>query len=270
MKQIFSMLVFLVVSSIAHAQDIKLFYENKEQGYILYATNPELYPVSVSLELKITNLNFSEGEKKVFVISPKTEKYKIGELTVAEAGAKYKFSYMYKSAVGDVLNTTHDKSTLYDLPFQKSKSYKVHQGYNGAFSHQHENSLDFTMPEGTEILTAREGIVVQLIQNNTESCPKEECKKYNNYITIMHADGTFATYAHIKYNGAKFKIGDTIKRGDVIALSGNVGWTSGPHLHFVCYIGGFDKRNTLETKFKINNGDDAVLLSEGNAYQRNY
>ena len=44
----------------------------------------------------------------------------------------------------------------------------------------------------------------------------------------MHPDGTFATYAHIKYNRAKCKVGDTVKRGDVIALSGNTGWTSGP------------------------------------------
>ncbi len=86
----------------------------------------------------------------------------------------------------------------------------------------------------------------------------------------MHPDGTFATYAHIKYNGAKCKVGDTVKRGDVIALSGNTGWTSGPHLHFVCFLGGFDRWNTIETTFKIKGGQESAMLKEGIIYERQY
>jgi len=172
--------------------------------------------------------------------------------------------------MGDVYKTDYDRSFEYDLPFQKGKSYRVTQGYNGNFSHQNENAIDFTMPEGSEVLAARDGMIVQVVQNNTESCAKEECKKYNNYITIMHTDGTFARYTHIKYNGSKYKSGDTVKRGDLIAYSGNVGWTGGPHLHFVCFLGGFEKWNTIETKFKIDKADKAVALKEGNTYLRDY
>jgi murein DD-endopeptidase MepM/ murein hydrolase activator NlpD len=144
------------------------------------------------------------------------------------------------------------------------------QGYNGAFSHKNENSIDFTMPEGTEVLAARDGIVVKVVINNSESCPREDCKKFNNYVTVMHSDGTFASYVHIKYNGTKLNVGDTVKKGDLIAYSGNVGWSSGPHLHFVCFLGGFEKWNTLETKFKINKGDHAIFLTEGDTYLRDY
>ncbi len=87
---------------------------------------------------------------------------------------------------------------------------------------------------------------------------------------IMHADGTFAEYAHIKYNDTNLNVGDSVKKGDVIAYSGNVGWSSGPHLHFVCFLGGFGKRRTLETKFRINKGDKRIILQEGTTYLRDY
>jgi murein DD-endopeptidase MepM/ murein hydrolase activator NlpD len=270
MKQICILLFFWISGScIADAQTLQMFHEKKNPGYILYAGNPEWFPVTVSLDLKLTNLGFSEGDKTVFVIPPKTEKFQIGELTPTDPKARNGFSYNYKSVMGDV-NAKYDRSVVYDLPFQKGKGYRVFQGYYGKFSHQNENALDFTMPEGTELLAAREGLVVQVVQNNTESCPREECKKYNNYITIMHPDGSFANYTHIKFNGAKVRIGDTVKRGDIIGFSGNVGWSSGPHLHFACYVAGLEKRNTLETKFRIHNGDNAVLLIEGNIYERGY
>ncbi len=271
MKQVlFFILLSLSTTSALKAQSIKLFNEKKDQGYVIYATNDELYPVSVSLDLELKNLLFSENTKKVFVVPAKSEKFKIGELTVSDIGRGYKFSYKYQYAIGDVTITNYDKAFLYDLPFPKGKSYTLFQGYNGKFSHQNENSIDFTMPEGSEVVAARDGIVVKVVKNNIESCQHEECKKYNNYIMIMHSDGTFANYVHIKYNGTNLNIGDTVKKGDVIAYSGNVGWTTGPHLHFVCFLGGFEKWNTLETKFRIDKGDNAIFLKEGNTYSRAY
>ncbi len=149
------------------SQTIKLFHEKKERGYILYATNNELYPISISLDLDLNNLLFSESDKKVFVVPAKNEKYKIGELTVAENAKKYTFSYKYLFTMGDITITNYEKSFLYDLPFLKGKSYHLFQGYNGDFSHQNENALDFTMPEGSEVVAAREGIVVKIVKNNT-------------------------------------------------------------------------------------------------------
>jgi murein DD-endopeptidase MepM/ murein hydrolase activator NlpD len=262
--------LFIAFATTLNAQSINIFYENKSKGYIIYASNSELYPISIQIDFMATNMIFSEGERTIFVVAPKSKKFKIGEMTVSDQRSRYNFSYKYKSTMGDITLNNFEGSIEYDLPFQNGKDFRVFQGYNGSFSHKNQNAIDFIMPEGTAILAAREGLVVQVEQNNTESCPEEECKKYNNYVTIMHSDGTFAHYAHIKYQGSKFKVGEAVKRGDVIALSGNVGWTSGPHLHFVCFTGGFEKWNTLATRFKINNGDKSILLMEGTSYQRNY
>lgn len=271
MKKFLVLPFFLIgLLFIVKGQEFKIYYENKPQGYILYADNPEFYPISIDLDLNITNLSFSKGSAKIFVVPGKSEKFMIGELTAEKPNTGYKFSYKFKSTMGDVTKTSFDNEQAYDLPFKKGASFRVFQGYNGNFSHKGENAIDFTMPVGTEILAAREGTVVKVVQNNTESCPKEECEKYNNYIMIMHRDGTFSSYAHIKYNGSAVKPGDEVKKSDLIGYSGNVGYTNGPHLHFVCFSATFGKRNTIETKFRVGKGEQVEILKESVQYLREY
>jgi murein DD-endopeptidase MepM/ murein hydrolase activator NlpD len=261
--------LLVLLSKFSYCQTVNVFTENQGKTFLLFATNEEFYPVSLKLDLNLSNMVFSKGDSNIFLIPPKSIKFKIGDIT-AEGNKKYKFSYKFRTAMGDVNQKNYDKNYIYDLPFLKNRKYKLFQGYNGDFSHKNENALDFTMPEGSEVTAAREGIVVKVIQNNNENCLKPECKKFNNYITIMHPDFTFANYDHIKFNGAKCKIGDVIKKGDLIAFSGNVGYSSGPHLHFVCYLGGFDNWVTLPTFFKVNATAKGELLKEGVEYFKNY
>ncbi len=253
-----------------YAQRINIFHESAQTGYTIYASNKELYPVSILLNFTLTNLQFTQPANKILVIPANTEKFKLGELTYEDPSGRYKFSYTFRKTMGDLTLNNTDQRFEYDLPFRKGQRFKIYQGYHGVFSHQDENAIDFGMPDGADILVAREGLVVEIVQNNTESCPEEECKKYNNYIIVMHDDGTFAYYAHIKYNSAKCKVGDKVKSGDMIASCGNVGRTNGPHLHFACFTGSFGKWNTLSTKFKIDTGVQTAVLAEGQTYQRDY
>lgn len=261
-------LLLLSIYSYSQAPSVQLFNEQKQGGAVIYARNNDVFPTSVLLKLDLTNMSFSEPGQTIFIIPPKTEKFKIGEVT-AEENKRYKFSYSYKTTMGDVTKQ-YDQNYVYDLPFQKGASFKLYQGYNGSFSHRNENALDFTMKEGTPVLAAREGVVVKVVQHNNQSCTTEECKQYNNFVMIMHDDGSFANYVHIRQNGASVKVGDAVKKGDVIAMSGNVGYTSGPHLHFVCFRPDFDKYLTVETTFKIDKGDKVISLSEGTVYTRDY
>lgn len=263
-------ILLLSVGIVIKAQPTKIYCEGRNSGFVVYANNSALYPSSVVLKLDLSNLYFSEGEKRLFVIPPVSKRVKIGELKVMDSGMQYAYDYRFISTMGDVTITNYDKLYQYDLPFHEGETFRLTQGYNGAFSHHDENALDFTMTEGTEILAARDGVVVQIEKSNTKSCPEEECSKFNNYIVIMHLDGTFAKYMHIKHNGALLRLGSTVKKGEVIAYSGNVGWSSGPHLHFVCVLPSFGKGNSLETQFRIIDGSSAVLLQPGKFYSKGY
>jgi murein DD-endopeptidase MepM/ murein hydrolase activator NlpD len=249
---------------------VELSTENTEKGYAIFASNDEYCPVSVELKFKLTNLTLSTGEQLIFVIPSKTKKFLIANLEKIDADKRYTFSTKTKANYGDIALDKYDTAFVYDLPFSKGNNFIVYQGYNGSFSHKNENALDFTMPEGSNIVAARDGIVISVVQDNTEFCPNKSCIQYNNYINIYHNDGSFANYSHIKYNGSKVNIGDSVKQGDVIALSGNTGFTSGPHLHFVCYLPGLEQRKTFETYFKINDGNEVIKLQEKETYFKNY
>lgn len=118
----------------------------------------------------------------------------------------------------------------YSLPWKQGDSHFCFQGNDGFLSHRDRSkySWDFLMPEGTEILAARDGTVTVVVDTNErrgENAP-------NNEVFVNHGDGTAARYAHIKKGGAKVKVGDIVKRGQLLALSGDVGRSLGPHLHF--------------------------------------
>ncbi|MEE9439237.1 MAG: M23 family metallopeptidase, partial [Saprospiraceae bacterium] len=147
-----------------------------------------------------------------------------------------------------------------------NKSYRIDQGYNGRFSHHGDNALDFNLAIGDKVMAARGGTVVKLEQVNNKTCKSPSCKQYNNYLTIYHDDGTFADYVHLKYNGVLVNVGDHVKKGDLIAYSGNTGWSTGPHLHFMVYTYK-DGQNTIKTKFATHS-KNAVYLEEGKVYKK--
>lgn len=271
MRVLHNFILFIICSVYAtNAQELTIYTEKAPNGYSVYADNNAIYPQSLLLQIKLTNLAFDRENNLIVVLPAKTKRYKIGELTVQNPRQKNSFSYTTKTTKGDVLLDVKTNAVVYDLPYKKGNAFKVSQGYNGNFSHKNEFALDFAMPIGTEILAAREGTVIEVVQHHTKSCPQEECKKFNNFITVLHNDGSFASYVHISHNGARCKVGDVVNRGDVLALSGNTGWSSNPHLHFVCFFGGFDAIRSFETKFKINDGSQVSLLDEGKNYLRDY
>lgn len=123
-------------------------------------------------------------------------------------------------------------SYVYSLPFEKSKSYIMVQGYESLFSHHGNYAVDFKMKPGTKVMAAREGIVVFVREGNRAGGLGKKYVGKGNGITIKHSDGTYAHYWHLQYNGALVSVGDTVRRGQHIGLSGSTGFSAFPHLHF--------------------------------------
>jgi murein DD-endopeptidase MepM/ murein hydrolase activator NlpD len=108
----------------------------------------------------------------------------------------------------------------------------VGQGYFGSATHQGIQALDFEMPEGTTICASRDGVVAGLKEDSSMGGQSPAYARLGNYVEILHDDGTWSTYAHLKLDGALVREGDRVRAGDPIALSGQTGQASGPHLHF--------------------------------------
>ena len=158
----------------------------------------------------------------------------------------------------------------YNLPFKKGGNYLISQGYFTKGSHANIFALDFAMPEGTQVLAAREGQVVEVVQKNLRGCDSEACKNSDNYILILHPDGSYAKYGHLKQNGAAVAKGDIVAVDQMLAYSGNTGWSTTPSLHFEVYRDTDKGKKTYRTNFRVRDGKDYSVLMEQQYYERNY
>lgn len=128
---------------------------------------------------------------------------------------------------------------LYRLPFADAP-VRVDQGFDGAFSHHdlaNRYALDFALPEGTPVLAAREGIVLEVEGGFAEGGPdRERDAGQANLVRILHRDGSMAVYAHLAPAGITVRPGQWVKAGERIALSGHTGLSTAPHLHFAVQV----------------------------------
>jgi len=148
-----------------------------------------------------------------------------------------------------------DTSFVYALPYKEGKTFRVIQGYFSHFSHKERAALDFNMKRGTEITAAREGVVVRVKEDGDRGGLKKKYRPYGNNIVIQHSDSSRAGYWHLQKDGALVQVGDTVRMGQVIGLSGKTGYAAVPHLHFLVWkSNGRGNWQQIPTRFKTSKG----------------
>lgn len=122
------------------------------------------------------------------------------------------------------------KSSPYKLPWKDGETRFCVQGNWGVVSHRDhgEFSYDFYMPVGSIVCAARGGVVTRVVQKHTGNGTTMP----NNKVVIRHKDGSYGSYLHLVKGGSLVKVGQTVRQGEPIAKSGNVGRSMLPHLHF--------------------------------------
>ncbi len=131
------------------------------------------------------------------------------------------------------------EDVAYRLPFQAPR-LRVDQAPNGRFSHQDEenrDAVDFALPEATLVMAAREGTVMQVQDGfKANGQDRERDAGRANFIRILHSDGSMALYGHLQAGGMRVRPGQAVQAGQPIGLSGNSGYSTAPHLHFVVQV----------------------------------
>ena len=238
------------------SQSVSLLIGREKDKIFVDFKNKNPYDVTIKMIPRYENIVESEGTQKVLVVKAhETKRY--STLHLEGSGASYSFKYRWIIGNKDAV---HNDKYLYRLPYAKGTSHRVSQGFNGKETHKGHSqyAVDFAMPEGTKIYAARSGKVIKTKSNSNKGGFKKEFAKYGNYVTIVHNDGTIATYYHLKKNGVIVNVGDSVQRGQPIGYSGNTGYTSGPHLHLAVFTATSKiKTKTVAIKFISKDGVDA-------------
>lgn len=101
---------------------------------------------------------------------------------------------------------------------------RIHPFYKTLVPHQ---GVDYTVPEGSRVFATADGIVKDVMRSNSSS---------GLSVVIVHGDNYQTQYSHL--SKANVRKGQRVKRGDIIALTGNTGLSLSPHLHYEVHHNG--------------------------------
>ena len=209
----------------------------KHKGADAVFVRNDLY-APVEIELSFAGLSNVKGApgKPIRRVLPARSNSRLALLTAISRGKPLVYTPSFQYSMGDPSGAAQG----YRYPFPwRGGPFRLSQGANGQYSHfgaKNRYAMDIAMPEGTPIIAARAGMVVKTENRQTGRGNDPS----GNFVRVLHDDGTMGVYLHLQKGSVSVREGQRVMVGSALALSGNTGNSSGPHLHFVV------QRNTGE------------------------
>lgn len=239
--------------------------EQRGDTVVVFVSNLLAWEFTLSMDLELENMEADRKLPLVRSFSPR-ETSSVLRLVISDRAETWSFRFSLQYLLGSI-DARHDDEYAYGLPYRTGMSFNVGQAFNGSTTHQGRKAIDWDMPDGTGIRAARGGMVIDLEESYTRGSVDPALKTLANYVRIRHRDGTIGSYVHLQRNGVRVRIGDRVVRGDLIAWSGNTGYSTGPHLHFEVYTVNPElERQTIPIRFKTHDRE-SILLTEGRVYR---
>lgn len=201
----------------------------------LVADNSCFCPAEVAVRL-LGAANVAGLESEILSsVAPARRATVLAVLTPADPRQPMSFGHEYRAVLGEP-RVNHSPTEPYRAPFALARAFRVTQAYPVRVTHIDPASfhaIDIEMPVGTQIYAARGGTVIEVASQYFEASSDPKLATRANVVRILHADGTMGLYAHLNWDSIRVRPGQIVERGEYIADSGNTGFTTGPHLHFV-------------------------------------
>ena len=216
----------------------KVFIKDKKLPLMKHPKKKDSYfvlvPVDYKSKLKEITLLHVNGEKREKIVlhvkkgNYKKEKLKVNPKKVkppkSEENRIYQ-EYLESKKIYATFTPKREWSKPFLTPLKSkiTSNYGNARVFNGSLKSFHSGT-DFRAPTGTKLRAVNDGVVV-VASNRYYS---------GNAVIIDHGEGIYSSYSHLSKIGVK--VGQKVKRAEVIGLSGATGRVTGPHLHFSIII----------------------------------
>lgn len=210
--------------------DIKKNKEDVEINLELlkeYKTSLKDKKKSVNLLIKRKGKELSEYQKAIGKSKEAIKKYKkridekeneLEQLLESQRQQAASGGTPYGGATGD-----------YCWPLSAAGRITSYFGYRKAptkGASTYHKGLDIAVPVGTSVFSVQSGKVISATYSASAG----------NFVSVYHGNGVYSYYMHC--SSLLVSAGDSVKKGQKIALSGSTGISTGPHLHFAMFMNG--------------------------------
>ena len=119
-------------------------------------------------------------------------------------------------------------------PLEEGEDATISQGHHSDSTHQGQDAWawDLDVAFGTPVHAAAAGVVVGIREDSDLFGEGPEMADKANFVIVDHGGGLYTAYTHLAKDSVDASPGDPVEAGDILAITGQSGQMTGPHLHF--------------------------------------